>query len=211
MSSTPEKVLVVSYRSEIGRKLIHFASALTPLIYFFIDRTLTLSLLIPIAAAFIVIDVLRQTHSGLGALYDRILGHMMRGDETGRLCGASHVMIASVLCVTLFPKPIAITAMLIMSISDGVASLVGLRSNGPRWGGKSLAGSAAFLVSAVVMGLLFLPGRPVAALVGALAGTVIEALPLRVANLRVDDNITVPLGAGLVMWALCAWYYSGAG
>lgn len=202
MVSAPEQVQKDSYRSEVGRKSVHFLSALTPLIYFFIDRRLALSILIPVAVAILVIDVLRQAHPGLRAFYDRHWGHLMRGDEIGRLSGASHVMIASVLCVVLFPKPVAVTALLFMSVSDAAASLVGMRSKGPRWFRASLAGSSAFLVSAVIIGLLFLHGRPLAALVGAVAGTIIEALPLRIGEARIDDNITVPLGAGLIMWAL---------
>jgi dolichol kinase len=203
MAGKPEQLQMASYRNEVGRKSVHFLSALTPLIYFFIDKRLALSILIPIAVAILVIDVLRQAHPGLRAFYDRHWGHLMRGDETGRLSGASHVMIASVLCIVLFPKPVAVAALLFMSVSDALASLVGMRSKGPRWFRASLAGSSAFFVSALVMALLLLHGRPLAALVGAAVGTIVEALPLRIGKARIDDNITVPLGSGLVMWALC--------
>jgi dolichol kinase len=202
MPSVSEQPQTTSYRSEIGRKSVHFLSALTPVIYCFIDRRLALSILIPIAVAILVIDILRQVHPGLRAFYSRHWGHLMRGDELGRLCGASHVVIASVLSIVLFPKPIAITALLFMSVSDALASLVGMRSKGPRWMRASLAGSTAFLVSALVIAFIFLHDRPLAAVLGAVAGTIIEALPLGIGKARIDDNITVPLGAGLVMWAL---------
>ena len=205
MASVPEQIQMANYRSEIGRKSVHFLSALTPLVYLFIDKRLALSILVPIACAALLIDVLRQAHPGLRAFYNRHWGHLMRGDETGRLCGASHVMIASVLCVVVFPKPIAITALLFMSVSDALASLVGMRFNGPRWFRASLAGSSAFLISAAAIGLLLLREHPLAALVGAAVATVIEALPLSIGKARIDDNLTVPLGAGLVMWALCGW------
>jgi dolichol kinase len=205
MAALPEQLEKVTYRNEVGRKSVHFLSALTPLIYFFINRQLALSILIPIAAGILVIDILRQAHPGLRLFYDRRWGHLMRGDEAGRLSGASCVMIASVLCVALFPKPVAVTALLFMSVSDALASLVGMRSKGPRWFGASLAGSSAFFVSATLMALLFLHDQPVAALAGAVVGTIVEALPLRIGKARVDDNITVPLSAGLVMWTLCTW------
>lgn len=205
MAIMPEQLEKTAYRNEIGRKSVHFLSALTPLIYFFISRPLALAILVPIAAAILITDVLRQAHPELRAFYNRHWGHLMRGDEIGRLSGASCVMLASVLSIVFFPKPVAVTALLFMSVSDAVASLVGMRSKGPRWFRASLAGSSAFLVSAVIIALVFLHDRPLAAVVGALVGTVIEALPLRIGKARVDDNITVPLGAGLVMGALCGW------
>lgn len=89
-----------------------------------------------------------------------------------------------------------------MSVSDALASLVGMRVGGPGWCGKSLAGSGAFLVSAVIIALLLVPDRPVAAVVGAVTATIVELLPLRVGRARLDDNLSVPLAGGAVMWAL---------
>ena len=190
------------YRHELGRKAIHFLSALCPLVYAFISRELMLWLAIPVTALVLIIDILRQVHPGLRSIYDRRWGRLMRGDEHRRLSGASHLMIAMVLCVLLFPRPVALAAMLFLSVSDAVASLVGIRVGGRRWLGKSLAGSTAFLGSALVLALLCMRGDPLAAVIGALVATVVEALPLRIGRARIDDNISVPLVSGAVMWAL---------
>jgi dolichol kinase len=191
-----------AYRHEVIRKTIHVASALCPLIYAFIDRELMLWLATPLALAFIAADILRQVHPRLRGFYDRRFGQLMRRDENQRLCGASHVMIAVVLCVWLFPKPVAIAAMLFMSVSDALASLVGQWVGGPRWLNASLSGSAAFLLSALLIAVPLLWGYPLAAVCGALTATVVEALPLRLGNARIDDNISVPLSGGLGMWLL---------
>ncbi len=192
------------FRDELGRKAIHLSSSLTPVVYMFTDRALVLELLIPVAALILLLDVVRQ-HPRLRAFYDRHWGRLMRSDELGRLCGASHVMLAQVISVLLFPRWVAIAVLLFLAISDSLASLAGMRIGGPRWHNASLAGSGAFLVSAVVIGLLCLPGQPLIGVSGALVATVVEALPLRVGRSRVDDNLTVPLCAGLVMWALRGW------
>jgi dolichol kinase len=191
-----------TYRDEVIRKTIHVASVLCPLIYAFIDRELMLWLATPLALAFIAADILRQVHPSLRGFYDRRFGQLMRRDENQRLCGASHVMIAVVLCVWLFPKQVAIAAMLFMSVSDALASLVGQWVGGPRWFNASLSGSSAFLLSALLIALPLLWGHPLAAVCGALTATVVEALPLRVGQARIDDNISVPLSGGLVMWLL---------
>lgn len=194
----------VNFRHELARKAVHFSSAACPAVYAFIDRGPMLELVIPVTAVVIAADILRQVHPRLRAFYDRHWGHLMRGDEHQRLSGASHVMIAMVLCVWLFPKPAALAAMLFLSISDGLASLVGMRVGGPGWFGKSFAGSGAFLASALVIALVCLRAHPAAAIVGPVVATVVEALPLRIGRARLDDNLTMPLAAGAAMWALGA-------
>jgi dolichol kinase len=190
------------FRDELARKAIHLASALCPLIYMWISRELMLRLAIAVMLLFVGIDLLRQRFGGFRAVFDRYLGRMMRGDEQRQFCGASYVMIAVVLCTWLYPKPVAVAAMFVLSVSDSLASLVGKSVGGPGCFGKTLSGSGAFFVSALVIMLICLPDRPLAAVAAALAATVVEALPLRVGRMRLDDNLSVPLSAGLVLWLM---------
>jgi dolichol kinase len=196
---------MTTYRDELARKAIHLTSALCPLIYLGISRQLMLGLAVPVMLLFLGIDWLRRKHARFRALYDRFLGQMMRTDEQKQFCGASFVMIAVVLCTFLYPKPIAVAALFILSISDSLASLVGRAIGGPSWFGKSLAGSGAFLLSALIIVWRCVPESPVAGVAGAVVATVVEALPLRVGRVRVDDNLSVPLSAGVVIWALQAY------
>lgn len=193
---------MIKYRHEISRKAIHLCSALSPLVYLQISRELMLWLIAPLMVAFVLLDVLRLTHRGFRALYDRWLGWLMRRDEENRLCGASYVMIAAVACVFLFEKRVAVAALLFLSVSDALASLVGRKVGGPQWFDKTLAGSAAFLASALVIGLVCLPEHPVAAVAGALIATVVEAAANQFRFLHVDDNLLIPLAGGAAMAAL---------
>jgi dolichol kinase len=199
MAEVPEQLRL---RHELIRKTIHLSSALTPLIYTAISRDLALRILLPIAAAIIAIDILRQVVPRLRVFYDRRFGHLMRSDERWRLSGASHVMLAQVACIMLYPKPVAVTALFFLSVSDALASLVGMSVRSPRWLGKSLAGSGAYLVSALGLAIICLWPHLLAAVAGAVVAMVVEALPLRVFGARVDDNLSVPLAAGAVMWLL---------
>jgi len=199
MAEVPEQFRL---RHELIRKAVHFSSALTPLIYSTISRDLALRILLPLTVAIIAIDILRQVQPRLRAFYDRHFGHLMRSDERWRLSGASHVMLAQVVCILLYPKPVAIAALLFLSVSDALASLVGMSVRSPRWLGKSLAGSGAYLASALALALLCLWPHLLAAAAGAVVAMIIEALPLRVFGARVDDNLSVPLTAGAVMWLL---------
>jgi dolichol kinase len=193
----------MDYQNELQRKLFHIAAAsLGPLLYLVMPRGLALWIAVPVMIVIVALDVLRQAHPRLKAIYDRRFGHLMRADEQQRLSGASYVAIAIVLCVFLFPKKVAIAALLFMSVSDALASLIGMRFGGRRWTGKTWAGSAAFLVSALGLALLMLPDHPLAAIGGAVAAAIIEGAPLRIGRARIDDNLSVPLAGGAAMWAL---------
>jgi dolichol kinase len=88
--------------------------------------------------------------------------------------------------------------MLYNGLGDASAALVGKRFGRHRtsWG-KSWEGFAAALSVNLAIGLL-LPGIPVpAALLGALAGAVLEFLPL-----PFDDNLRVTLGGAAAIWLL---------
>jgi len=104
--------------------------------------------------------------------------------------------VAYALAVVLFPKPIAVMAMLFNGFGDAAAALVGKRFGRHRtaWG-KSWEGFAAGLAVNLAVGLTISSLAPVlpapAAVAGALAAAVLEFL-----DLPIDDNVRVTLGGG---------------
>ncbi len=122
-----------------------------------------------------------------------------------RLNGASYVLIAASLCVFLFPKVIAISAIAILVISDTTSALIGRRFGRHRFLAKSLEGSCAFFVSAVLV--IFLTPKIdnlfmeyIIGIIAAAIGTVVEALPI-----KIDDNLSIPLAVGFSLWGLYVW------
>jgi len=194
----------MTYRDEVRRKLIHLGSAAFPLAYWDTDRPFMLRVLIPLALLAVVLEVLRHTLPGFRALLDRVLGRVLRAAEAHTLAGATYVTFGTLLAILLFDKPIAVTVLLFLAVSDALASLVGLRFGRARFLGKSLAGSTAFFVSAVAIAWCVLPHTPLVAVLGALVGTVVEALPLRLGAWKVDDNLAIPLITGAAITWLSA-------
>ena len=114
----------------------------------------------------------------------------------------------ALLCIGifLFPRIIAITAFSILIISDTVAALVGRRLGRHPFLAKTREGAAGFLVSALLVVLLAPKAGPGVAeyligAAGAVTGTVVESLPV-----RIDDNLSIPLSIGAVMWVLYALF-----
>jgi dolichol kinase len=194
----------MTYGDEVRRKLIHLASAIIPLVYWATDRRFMLSALVPLVAIAIVVELLRHYNRRVRGFIQRWLGRVVREAEAHAVTGATYVTLASLLTIAIFPKPFAITALLFLAVCDALASLIGIRFGRTRYFGKSLVGSAAFFLSASAIALLALRGMPLVALAGALVGTIVEALPLKIGRYKLDDNLVIPLTSAAAMWALQA-------
>lgn len=203
-----EHAATIEYRHELVRKAIHLTSLSIPVIYFFISKQLALTLLIPMTAAFIIVDVARYYFAPVSEWFYRWFGWLLRRHEQDekkkRLNGATNVLISACLCVLLFPKLITVTAFAILIVSDSTSALVGRRFGKRRFFDKSLEGSIAFFVSAVLVVFVapkvaFHPLEYVIGIVAAGVGAIVEAI-----SMKVDDNISIPIAVGLVMWGLYA-------
>jgi dolichol kinase len=116
--------------------------------------------------------------------------HERRGISLAPLTLALGVLTA----LWCFPAPVGMACILIAAVADSAAALIGTRWGRHRWPHdrvKSVEGSVAFFVSALVCASVYLPWTDSFFL--ALIATVFESLPLQ------DwDNFVTPVGAGLV-------------
>ena len=140
----------------------------------------------------------------------RIWRPLMRGSEVRRMSGVPYYLAACTIAVGLFPKPVAVLSILFLAIGDPIASLVGIRfgSLGPRFqSGKSLIGTLAAVLCCSGVAYLFTGTLPLSfsqrlaiSAIGGIAGGTAELLPL-----QVDDNLSIPLVSGLVLWLCFIW------
>lgn len=196
----------MAFRDELARKAIHLTSSLIPLLYWWpLSREVCLAILAGLLVVAIVVERLRGRQGAVRDFIERWFGSMMRTGEQKTWTGATFVVLAGLLSIAIFPKPVAIAALLTLSISDSLASLIGSQFGKVRFLGKSLAGSGAFFVSALVIGLVVFRGYWPVALIGAAVGTVVEALSVRLGEIKLDDNFTVPLSTGGATWLACLW------
>ena len=183
---------------EPARKLIHLLSSLIPLGYLWLSLTRrdALALLAILASPFLAAEILRPYVPSLNRAFSACFGWAMRGTEQGRRTGAFYAVIGALCTILLFDKPVACAALLILAFGDTAASVVGRVVAGPRLvGEKTLSGSLAMFATGSLVALPFFP--PALAIGGTLAATIVELLPL-----PVDDNLSVPLAAGLTLTLL---------
>ncbi len=197
----------IDYKSELLRKSIHLTSLLIPVVYYFIPLELGLKILVPITLFSVAIDTLKLFSKKFRRLFIKTFGFMLREHELDEskhtYTGASFVLLSAVITAVIFPKVIMITAFSILIISDTAAALIGRRFGKHKFLAKSLEGSLAFFVSAVLV-VLVTPKITYSVeeyLIG-IAGAAVATFGENLSYGWADDNFVIPLSAGFTMWAL---------
>lgn len=200
----------ISMSNEIRRKLIHLSSIAIPVGYWFLTREQALWGLIPMTLIAVATELLRRRFTGFERWFSSLFGSLLRPHESSAgakpdINGATFVLLSATICVVVFPKVIAITAFAVLIISDTASALYGRRFGKRKFFRKSVEGSAAFFVTAMLVVLTM--ARLVEAsweflLVGAVASvvaTVVEAVSH--GDGAIDDNLSIPTAFGAVLWA----------
>lgn len=146
----------------------------------------------------------------------RTMHALIREGEDKHLSGIFYYCLGCFLAVLLFPKSVAILAILFLALGDPIAAMVGIvfgKSRpfpNPDFHSKSVEGSLACfcvcsLVTWAVTSFLHTPvfhswsDRLVFALLGGFCAMIGEILPL-----RTDDNLAMPLISGALLWLLAS-------
>jgi dolichol kinase len=183
---------------EIKRKLVHLSTLVIPLGYALTSKETVLTFLIPLSLGLLGVDLLRRYHSGLASLFRKFfIGRVLREKEEHTLIGSTYFLLSSCLTLLLFPKTIAVVSLLILILSDTCAALVGKGMGKLQIFQKTVEGSLAFLVSALLIVWIYPHVDRFAGSLAAAGATVIELLPI-----HVDDNLSIPLVAGAIMFFL---------
>jgi uncharacterized protein (TIGR00297 family) len=147
-------------------------------------------------------------------LLPRLRLNLYRPGESARgVHGIIWYPLAVLLLLVTFPRrpDIAAAAWGILAIGDGIATLAGRAIGGPRWPWnreKTLSGSAAFALGGAAGGVFLawwcrpalahppaLAFTIAAPILAAFAAALVETIPV-----RLDDNLSVAVTAGAVMW-----------
>ncbi|MEP7220986.1 MAG: dolichol kinase [Bacteroidota bacterium] len=203
----------ISMRSEFQRKMIHLSSFGIPILYSLLPKSTMLWLLVPATLLGLVVEYLRVRSEPVDRVIQKLFGGMLRSHERGgkaRISGATWVLLSATICILLFPKVVMIAGFVVLIVSDTVAALIGRRFGRHRFLEKSVEGSSAFVVSAILMvivvALLFqAPWQFIAA--GAVASVVAAVVEAMSYGVNIDDNLTIPTSFSVVMWGLLFLFF----
>lgn len=167
---------------------------------FLYPRLIVISALAVVTVAFLCLEIARLRIPRLRQYFASWFSPLLRQEEENKLTGSSYFLIGSLITAILFPRDIALLAVLFLSFGDPAASVVGTWKGRTRLWDKTLEGDIACLVICLLIGAIasvILKNPPlVIAIVGAVLATFIQALPL-----RLDDNITIPVTSSAGMLA----------
>ncbi len=186
--------------SEYKRKLIHLFNLAIPFSYLYVfpEKWVFVKLLSILMVLCIIFDILRHKVAWVKSLFTLFINSMLRGHEQdGKLTGATWVMIGAVISIILFSKPVAIIALIFMSLGDSAAGLIGQRYGKHKIWNKSWEGFFGGLFVCIIIGMNYSLLPMTISLSGAVAAMVMEILPI-----PLDDNFKIPLGAGAIMMML---------
>lgn len=197
----------ISMKKELQRKLIHLSSMGIPIIYMLTSREVMLWLLVPATLLGLLIEVLRVRSDKVEQMILKTFGPMLRPHETrggrARMSGATWVLLSATICVLIFPEVITVTAFIVLIVSDTSAALIGRNWGRHRFLEKSVEGSSAFVVSAilVVIGVSAIYDAPTEFIAIGIVASIVAAVAEALSHgANIDDNLSIPLSFGAVMW-----------
>ena len=183
--------------SEYLRKTIHLSNLIIPIgyHYFFTDKWQFLKIILFTTLCILLIDICRNFIPFFQSIFSKFFNSMLRGHELrGKLTGATWVMIGSCVTIALFPKAVAVLAIIYMSIGDTVAGLIGRRYGNHKIGLKSWEGFFSGLFSCLIIAFLYSQLPIHVSILGAFSAMIFETLPI-----PLDDNFKIPIGSGGIM------------
>jgi dolichol kinase len=227
-SATVRKRLAETQALHWNRRLFHFLNGYLLVLAFrsFSSKRVFLTTLAVLWTAQLFLEIMRLLNPRLNALVMVLMGPFMRSQEQHRFSGMVPYILGALITIALYPKGVAIIAIVVLSVSDPVAALVGnmVRRYIPELDhstrarhNKSLVGSVAgFAAATLAMFVVFRasslrPGNTLClwlnCLVPSAAAMLAEwltpspqrTLPLRWFPFALDDNLLIPLVVALVL------------
>jgi len=188
------------------RKIFHLVSALFIVLVYLFSRGSYYTKLAILGADTLYalfIDALRLTWPRLNAMAVQSFKQYMRKKEVDRPNSISYYLLSVFLVCWIFPKGIAVLAILFLGVGDPVASIVGIKWGRHKISNRfSLEGSLAFFAACFLMTLLYpqiVPSFQGNLFLFASLGGVIGMTSEWISD-RLDDNFVIPLYSAFFLW-----------
>ena len=187
----------LKFPAELRRKSIHLGCSLLPLLYhFYLNREQIILLSGMISIVFLSAEFLRFRFSRIQKLFSGIFKTLLRDSEREKnLTGATYLFLSATITFILFEKNIAVPSVLVLTVADSFAAIVGKMTNSIKFFGKTLAGTLTFFISGTVVLWLFFAGPGFLLFIVMIPVTLLEA-----AVVKINDNIVIPLSTGLMLY-----------
>ena len=191
---------------EQRRQLLHTATLLIPLLYWFFPdigsltgQQWVLLMFVVFGGLFVFADYFRRYNSFIKRVFLWLVSPFIRDVEEDRMTNASHIGITFFLVLLIFPKNISVPACMLLSVADSASGIVGRMWGKRTWyKNYTYAGTFAFIVAGFLLYLFAFPYITVwkAALVVVMCA-LFEGLMS-----HYDDNVVIPIAAAVMLMML---------
>ncbi|MFB3888733.1 MAG: haloacid dehalogenase-like hydrolase [Candidatus Bathyarchaeia archaeon] len=185
-------------KKDVVREVIHGSGFFVPLIAALVGLVPVASAILAVVAVYVFSELMRMKGQNLPVISTITCYAASQSEQCEFTMAPVYFAAGILLALLLFPTPAGSAAVAIFALGDSSASLIGGLLAGKPLSfnkAKSLEGSLGGFLFAFLAGCVFVP--PWMALVGAAVAMAVESLPL-----PVNDNILIPLCAGLVVTLL---------
>ena len=185
----------LNYRQEIYRKLIHLSSSCIPFMLWYFGKDTFQPWIISCVIILPILDYGRRHNKFLYRIYSNLFITFTRPIEQGILSGASWVIIGAAVTIFIFNENTAIIGLLVLSIADSAAAIVGIKFGKTQLFSKSLEGSAAFFITATIIVFSLSSAAFYINFIAVIAATVVELF----STPRINDNLLIPMVLALIL------------
>lgn len=199
----------LTFKQECARKAIHLTSLWIPLSIWLLGSRYAALLMVLALGGVVLFEILRRKDHAFGQFLQRLFAPVLRSFEISPaplMTGAAFMLIGAVATTVLFPADVAIAALSVLMVSDTCAALIGKSFGKHPLFGKSVEGSLAFLVSAILItcliGLVGMRPYSLFVITGGVASIVATAVELFTKRIGVDDNLSIPISFALTQTLL---------
>ena len=185
----------LNYRQEFYRKLIHLSSSCIPFMLWYFGKDTFQPWIISCAIILPILDYGRRHNKFLYRIYSNLFIRFTRPIEQGILSGASWVIVGAAVTIFIFNENTAIIGLLVLSIADSAAAIIGIKFGKTRFLSKSLEGSAAFFITASIIVFTISPAAFYINFIAVSTATVVELF----ATPRINDNLLIPMVIAFIL------------
>ncbi len=191
---------------QLGRRLLHLSIGviMATLYGIFLEHSHAVSLLGTLVGLFYIFEQVRLNYPEYAEKLSPLTRLLYRAEEQLKESSAIPYLVSSLLTILIFPKVIAIAAILTLAIADPASAIIGIKFGRKRIvPHKSLEGSSAFFLACLLciyLSFKIAPQRTEQdeifffAITSAFFSSLAEMLPI-----KLDDNITIPLSSAIIM------------
>lgn len=188
---------------EVNRKLFHLSSLWIPVVGLILPFDIALILFLGVGMLVLAVDAGRLLPGRAAKISFKLIKYLRfdklyRKSEDTKLSGASYMLISAVISLIIFPADIFFISFTVLIVCDSLAAIIGtIWGSHKILGNKSMEGSVAFFISALILSVGFSWHFQYAVSSALLASFVATVGELFTNKLGVDDNLIIPIIFGL--------------